>query len=128
MRCLLDTHVFYWFRQSPEKIPARTFRLLTAVGTEALISPIVPWELAIKVGVGKLDSTNLLLDFERRETEAGFLMTPITIAQTIRSGLLPSHHRDPFDRLLIAQALDLRIPILSSDKTFDRYSVHRIWD
>ncbi len=128
MRCLLDTHVYYWFRQSPEKIPAGTFRILTGAGTEALISPIIPWELAIKVGVGKLNSTKLLLDFERRETAAGFLMTPITIAQTIHSGLLPSHHRDPFDRLLIAQALDLHVPVLSNDRTFDLYGVQRIWD
>ena len=70
----------------------------------------------------------MLVDFDKRESAGGFSIASLTVAQAIRSGLLPRHHRDPFDRLLIAQALDLDIPILSSDRTFDIYGVQRIWD
>ena len=70
----------------------------------------------------------LLVDFEKRESAVGFSIAHLTVAQAVRSGLLPRHHRDPFDRLLIAQALDLGIPILSSDRVFDLYGVQRIWE
>jgi PIN domain nuclease of toxin-antitoxin system len=128
MRYLLDTHAYYWFRQSPTQLPARVLDLMTDVRWEILISPVIPWELAIKVGIGKLDAMELLVDFEQREVAAGFSMIPMTTAQVIRSGLLPSHHRDPFDRLLIAQSLLLGIPILSDDSIFDQYGVQRIWN
>ena len=128
MRYLLDTHAYYWFRQSPMQLPARVLDLMTDVRWEILISPVIPWELAIKVGIGKLDAMELLVDFEQREVAAGFSMIPMTTAQVIRSGLLPSHHRDPFDRLLIAQSLLLGIPIVSDDSIFDQYGVQRIWN
>jgi PIN domain nuclease of toxin-antitoxin system len=75
-----------------------------------------------------LNAAGLLVDFENRETSAGFVFTGITTTQAIRSGLLPLHHKDPFDRLLAAQALDLRIPLVSRDPVFDLYGVKRIWD
>jgi PIN domain nuclease of toxin-antitoxin system len=89
---------------------------------------VTPCEIAIKTGSGKLNGAALLVDFEKRESAVGFSIANLTVAQAIRSGLLPRHHRDPFDRLLIAQALDLNIPILSSDGTFDLYGVQRIWE
>jgi PIN domain nuclease of toxin-antitoxin system len=128
MRYLLDTNAYYRLRREPEDLGAAAFSLLTAGGHEFLISTITPWELAIKAKIGKLPGAALLLDFESRETQAGFKMTPITTIQAIASGMLPLHHKDPFDRLLIAQSLDLRIPILSSDRIFDLYGVQRIWD
>jgi len=95
---------------------------------QGLISLVTPWEIAIKTGAGKLNGAPLLINFEQRETAVGFSIAGVTIAQAIASGLLPRHHRDPFDRLLIAQALDLNIPIVSRDKTFDLYGVSRIWN
>ena len=128
MKYLLDTHTYLWFRSSPKMLPAAVLNLLTNSSFEVLISIVSPWELAIKAGIGKLNVTALLVDLEARETAAGFSFASITTAQAIRSGLLPLHHRDPFDRLLAAQALDLRIPLLSGDKVFDSYGVTRIWD
>jgi PIN domain nuclease of toxin-antitoxin system len=128
MMYLLDTHTYYWFRTSPSDIPASTMALLTDPSHEILISIATPWELAIKTGAGRLPASDLLVDFESRETAAGFTMVGITIAQVIRSGLLPRHHKDPFDRLLAAQALDLRIPIVSRDAILDAYGVRRIWN
>jgi len=128
MRFLFDTHTYLWFRSAPQRLPVRAFDVLTDSSREGLISIVVPWEIAIKTKTGKLDGAAVLLGFEARETAAGFVFLPPTIAQVVMSGLLPSHHRDPFDRLLIAQALDLRIPIVSIDRTFDLYGVQRIWD
>jgi len=127
MKYLLDTHTYLWYRSSPKALPRSILRLLTDTSHEILISIATPWELAIKTGIGKLNAAALLVDFEGRETAAGFVFAQITATQAIRSGLLPLHHKDPFDRLLAAQALDLRIPIVSPDRVFDLYAVNRIW-
>jgi PIN domain nuclease of toxin-antitoxin system len=122
MKYLLDTHTYLWFRSSPKVLPVAVLDLLTNSSFEVLIS------IAIKTGIGKLNVTGLLVDLESRETAAGFSFVSISTSQAIRSGLLPLHHRDPFDRLLAVQALDLRIPIVSRDRVFDLYGVKRIWD
>ena len=127
MKYLLDTHTYLWFRSSPGVLPEAVLDLLTNMSHDVHISIVTPWELAIKAGIGKLNVTELLVDLEGREIAAGFSFAAITPAQAIRSVLLPLHHRDPFDRLLAAQALDLRIPIVSKDTIFDRYGVQRIW-
>jgi len=127
MKYLLDTHTYLWFRISPGLLPANVLDLVTNAAFDALISVVTPWELAIKAGIGKLNVTWLLTDLEMRETAAGFSFAGISTSQAIGSGLLPLHHRDPFDRLLAAQALDLRIPIVSRDRVFELYGVKRIW-
>jgi PIN domain nuclease of toxin-antitoxin system len=128
MTYLLDTHTYLWLRISLPMLSKSAIELLSDSSSEVLISPVTPWELAIKAGTGKLNPGALLTNFEQREIAAGFKIIEITTSQTISSGLLPRHHRDPFDRLLIAQALDLNIPIISNDKTFDLYGVSRIWN
>lgn len=127
MRYLLDTNAYYKLRTEPQDLGRAALRLLTEGNHELLISTITPWELAIKAKIGKLAAGTLLLDFESREIQAGFIMAPITTVQAVASGMLPLHHKDPFDRLLIAQSLELRAPVLSSDRIFDRYGVQRIW-
>ena len=128
MKFLLDTHTYYWWNGDMKKLSARVKELLSAAEGEFLLSVVSPWELAIKMRSGKLDVTKLLQNFEARETAAGFSVLRPTAAQAIRSGLLPLHHKDPFDRLLAAQALDLEAVILSRDEIFDLYGVKRIWD
>ena len=103
MKYLLDTHTYLWYRSSPGRLPGSVLALLTDTTHQMVISVATPWELAIKTGIGRLDATHLLTDFESRETAAGFLFTGITTAQAIRSGLLPLYHRDPFDRMLDAR-------------------------
>jgi PIN domain nuclease of toxin-antitoxin system len=127
MKYLLDTHTYLWYRSSPQRLSPALLDLLTDRSHEILLSVATPWELAIKTGRGKLDARRLLIDFEVRETAAGFTIAEIRAAQAILSGLLPAHHRNPFDRLLVAQALDLRVPIISSDPVLDLYGVKRIW-
>jgi PIN domain nuclease of toxin-antitoxin system len=128
MKFLLDTHTFLWAIRSPEEIPDHVKTILTDPTSELLISIVIPWEIAIKSGIGKLRNTlDLLDDFESRVSAGGFRILETSIGQVIRSGRLPPHHKDPFDRLLISQALDLGVPIISCDDMFDRYGVTRVW-
>jgi PIN domain nuclease of toxin-antitoxin system len=74
-----------------------------------------------------LDALPLLAGLTQRLQREGFTELPISVAQATRAGLLPLHHRDPFDRLLVAQAQDLGVPILSADSSLDRYDIKRLW-
>jgi PIN domain nuclease of toxin-antitoxin system len=83
--------------------------------------------MAIKTAIGKLNAADILDDFEAVASRGRFTILETMVRQVIRGGRLPLHHRDPFDRLLAAQALDSGIPIVSRDRIFDRYGVQRIW-
>jgi PIN domain nuclease of toxin-antitoxin system len=128
MTYLLDTHTFLWLLREPETLPDQVQRIARNRSETLALSLVTPWEMAIKVAVGKLDAAEILDNFERVVTMAGYSILETTVQQVIHSGRMPLHHKDPFDRLLIAQALDLRIPLLSSDTDFDLYGVKRVWD
>jgi PIN domain nuclease of toxin-antitoxin system len=128
MKFLLDTHTFLWALRSPDELANRARAMLAEPSSEPLISIVIPWEIAIKSGVGKLKNvSNLLDDFEGKVAAGGYRIVETSSRQAIRSGTLPLHHKDPFDRLLIAQAIDLDVPIISRDEIFDLYGVKRIW-
>jgi PIN domain nuclease of toxin-antitoxin system len=128
MTYLLDTHTFLWLLREPETLPDQVLEIASDRSETLALSLVTPWEISIKVGLGKLDAAEILGDFERVVTMAGYSILETAVKQVIHSGRLPLHHKDPFDRLLIAQALDLRIPLLSADTDFDLYGVKRIWD
>jgi len=92
-----------------------------------LVSAAIAWELSIKVNLGKFDALSLATELPRYTEEEGFEELPIGMEQAIRAGLLPLYHRDPFDRLLVAQAQALNVPILSADAVLDQYDVKRVW-
>jgi PIN domain nuclease of toxin-antitoxin system len=127
MKLLLDTHVLIWWFNDPSRLSTKATSILRSPNNSILISAAVAWELAIKVNLGKVDALPLVTDFASHTAEEGFAELPISIAQALRAGLLPRHHRDPFDRALVAQAQDLNVPILSADAVLDRYDVQRIW-
>jgi PIN domain nuclease of toxin-antitoxin system len=127
VKLLLDTQVLFWWYSEPSKVSQHVFSLMEDSENEVLVSAAVAWELAIKSAIGKLDALSLTLDLPRLLAEDGFSELPIRITQATRAGLLPLHHRDPFDRLIVAQAQDLNIPILSSDRLLDLYDVKRLW-
>ena len=128
MRFLIDTHLFFWAVLPPEKLTDRVRNVFTYRGAELLLSMATLWEMAIKAGIGKLQGEAEILDnFENRVTAGGYRILETSIQHTIRSGYLPRYHKDPFDRLLVAQALDLNVPILSRDEVFDLYGVQRVW-
>jgi PIN domain nuclease of toxin-antitoxin system len=127
VRLLLDTNVLYWWFTDPGKLSRSAFTEITNIANSVFVSSASALELALKVNLGKLDALRLVTNLSDYIHDEGFAELPITIEQATRAGLLPLHHRDLFDRLLVSQAQSVNIPILSSDPTLDRYDVKRIW-
>ena len=127
MKYLLDTHTFLWALQSPAKLSPISRDIVNEPAAELYLSLATPWELAIKTKTGKLKAAPILSRFGELIASGAYNVLEMNSEHVIRAGLLPLHHRDPFDRLLIAQALDFRIPIVSRDEKLDLYGVRRIW-
>jgi PIN domain nuclease of toxin-antitoxin system len=129
MRHLVDAHSLIWALDDPRKLGVRSIAVLEDPANELVVSAGTIWELSIKVGLGKL---SLSLPFrtwiEKALVDLGLVVSPITLEVAERQMALPFHHRDPFDRLLVAQCLLEAIPIVSADSVFDRYGVGRIWE
>jgi PIN domain nuclease of toxin-antitoxin system len=128
MRLLLDTHAFLWFISGDEHLSAQARGLIEDETNDVVLSVASRWEMAIKVSLGKL---NLSSPFESLIPEQlasnAIDVLPIIFAHTARVAMLPFHHRDPFDRLLIAQSLVERMPLVSNEALFDAYGVQRVW-
>jgi PIN domain nuclease of toxin-antitoxin system len=128
MRLLLDTHTFLWFINGDENLSQRSKILIQESDNEVFISIATLWEITIKTSLGKLElSQPFDLLIPRELTNNEFTQLPITIEHLIKLGSLPFHHRDPFDRLLIAQSLYEQMPLISKDGEFDDYELERIW-
>jgi len=127
MIALADTHAVRWWLDDPAKLSVAAKRFFTDPESSVVISCVVPWELAIKVRTGKLAVQPLLDRWDEMIAVQAFSELPIESSHSIRAGLLPLHHRDPFDRMLAAQAQATGWPIVSADPVFERYGVRRIW-
>jgi PIN domain nuclease of toxin-antitoxin system len=128
MTFLLDTHAFLWFCQGDAALSTGAKKVIEDPTQRKLLSVASCWETAIKAGLRKLnlgESSATYLSAAHSRT--GFDVLPITLAGATAVETLPLHHRDPFDRLLIAQALMEGIPIVSADAIFDAYGVQRLW-
>ena len=128
MKYLLDTHTLLWFLTDDKKLSRRARQLIESSSNESFISIVNLWEIAIKTGLGTLD---LDKPFEQMFPEQLHLnridILDITVNSLIQLTTLPFHHRDPFDRLIIAQGLAEGMPIISVDMVFDAYSINREW-
>jgi PIN domain nuclease of toxin-antitoxin system len=128
MNLLLDTHTFLWFIWDDPQLSGAAKAAITDPDNRKLISTASYWEIAIKISLGKLDLGHPFLPFMRREIARNlFELLPLTLEHVSQVAVMPFHHRDPFDRALIAQAMWEQIPIVSGDLAFDSYSVKRIW-
>ena len=128
MKFLLDTHTFLWFALNDPQLSERALKLITNPANEVLISPASYWELAIKIGIGKyMLQQTIDTFFEDQLSENQFEILPIEPRHVAPLTKLDFHHRDPFDRLIIAQAMIEDISIISADSAFDAYPVTRIW-
>jgi len=127
VRVLLDTHALVWWLRDDPRLSKAAAQIIRDPGNEILLSAVVGWELAIKVGLGKIGPASLIGQLNEAASKEGFVELPIALAHGVRAGLLAAHHRDPFDRLLSAQAQILQVPILSADRLFDLYGVQRLW-
>jgi PIN domain nuclease of toxin-antitoxin system len=130
VRLLLDTHALLWYVLGDPKLSATAQDLIVDADNEILMSPATYWEIAIKVSIGKLTLNAPYEDFiELCLNRYGFRILPIEPAHTARLVALPypERHKDPFDRLLVAQAVAEGIPIVSSDGALDAYPIRRLW-
>jgi PIN domain nuclease of toxin-antitoxin system len=127
MRVLLDTNVVLWLADDPTMLRPETVELLGEDTTELLLSAAVAWEIAIKWGLGKLTLPEHPRDWVPRLTrEFGAYSLAVTQSHTVEVADLPVHHRDPFDRLLIAQALVEQCGVITADGMFSQYGVEVI--
>lgn len=128
MTVLLDTHAFLWFILDDARLSQAARDTIELGTTSVLISPATPWEIAIKYSTKKLTLTEPFHVLIPREIHANrFTLLPVSIEHTVVVSSLPYHHRDPFDRMLIAQSLVDNLPVVSVDSQFDAYGVNRIW-
>lgn len=124
----LDTHALLWFVWDHAHLSDHTRNLMCDSNNELLLSTGTIWEIGIKVGLNKLPLAEPYEDFMSRCVAANNLtILEISVKHVGVFTTLPFHHRDPFDRLIIAQALSEGIPVVSGDAAFDAYSVTRVW-
>ena len=128
MQALLDTHALLWWLSDDPALSRLARKIIGETKNVIVVSAASAWEIAIKVRLGKLPTgADFVSDFTGRLDREGFQSMPISGEHAIRAGLLPGAHKDPFDRMLIAQALAENMPILSNETVFDAYRVRRIW-
>jgi PIN domain nuclease of toxin-antitoxin system len=128
MRLLLDTHAFLWFITGDPKLSSTAERAIRDGTNELLLSVASVWEMAIKVRLDRLPIPQPLDSFVPRQLEINRIsLLPIELQHTFEIARLPLHHRDPFDRLLIGQAMVETIPIISADDAFASYEVEVMW-
>jgi PIN domain nuclease of toxin-antitoxin system len=128
MKLLLDTHSFLWFTSNDSKLSAVAYAAIRHINNEVFISIATAWEIAIKVSIGKFDlrqPVDVFINEQLERTEIELLN--ISVAHVAEVSRLPLHHRDPFDRLLIAQAKVEGLALVSVDSKFDAYGIARIW-
>ncbi len=128
MRALLDTHTFLWWLADDRRLSRRARAVIARAGNELLFSAASAWEIATKVRLGKLaDPAGLAEQLGAQLAEEGFVELAITVEHGRRAGALPAHHKDPWDRMLVAQAQAEGIAIVSNERIFERYGVERVW-
>ena len=128
MRALLDTHAFLWWAEDSPYLSANAHRVIADETNEIIVSAASAWEIATKYRLGKLpEAEAVATNVAGCIADEGFDALAVSVADAERAGRLPGIHRDPFDRMLIAQALRHELVTVSIDATFDRYGVNRLW-
>jgi len=125
---LLDTHTFLWWITDDHRLPPTVRQLIASPDHSFLFSAASAWEMAIKAQLGRLDLPNDLGAFIEDQLAAnGFVPLPITVRHALQVRVLPALHRDPFDRILVAQAIVEDVPLISVDRLVAQYPVRTIW-
>ncbi|QMW22015.1 type II toxin-antitoxin system VapC family toxin [Sandaracinobacteroides saxicola] len=126
MTLLLDTHaLIWWLADDPQLTPAACAEI---ADSDVFVSAVSAMEICTKVRIGKLPSAKRLAErFEEKILAEGFKLLPLTVRHGQRAGSFPDVHKDPFDRMLIAQALLENLTIVSNETMFDRFGVSRLW-
>ena len=128
MRALLDTHAFLWWIVDSGRLSRPAYRVIADEANDIFVSAASAWEIATKFRLGRLPGGEVAAsDIAGNIASQGFEDLTISVAEAERAGRLPGPHRDPFDRMLIAQALTRDLVVVSIDTAFDRYGVNRLW-
>jgi PIN domain nuclease of toxin-antitoxin system len=128
MKILVDTHTFLWWNEASSKLSRRASTLLADSRNTLFLSVASVWELVMKVQSGKLKIPEPpSIYVPTRAAHYGIEILPITLAHALAVESLPAHHRDPFDRILVAQAQVEKLPILTVDQEVRRYSIKTLW-
>jgi PIN domain nuclease of toxin-antitoxin system len=128
MRLLLDTHAFIWYTTDSSRLTATGRSLIDNGENDILLSTASVWEMAIKHSIGRLTFSMPFMEFIKQQSAVNRMdILEITFDHIEVVASLPLHHRDPFDRLIIAQSMAQQIPILSVDAIFDAYAIARVW-
>jgi PIN domain nuclease of toxin-antitoxin system len=128
VKILIDTHIFIWYIQNSEKLPSSVTTLINNGSNEILFSIASIWEMAIKQSTGKLNLGVPYIGFIQEQMRLNNIeLLPISLNHIEVVTTLPFHHRDPFDRILIAQAIMENIVLVSADSVFSLYPVQRMW-
>jgi PIN domain nuclease of toxin-antitoxin system len=123
---LLDTHAFIWLVEDDANLPV-SLRNLIENTNNVFVSIASFWEISIKIQIGKLTLQSNFNDMESSFESTRFKLLPISLKDTIQVSNLPLYHRDPFDRILVAQAMNHSLAIVSRDVAFDAYAIQRVW-
>ena len=124
----MDTHAFLWWLAGNPRLPEAAQDVIDDPDNDVLVSAASAWEITTRHRLGKLPGADIVAsDVTAAIEDHGFQPLAITVAHAERAGRLPGSHRDPFDRMLIAQALAHDLPLVSNESLFDRYGVRRIW-
>ena len=127
MNTLIDTHALIWFLNGDDTLSEKAKKSIEEYDTVNFVSIASLWEIAIKISLGKLELKTPFSAIAEQITNNGFQILPVTFADTLLLSTLPFHHRDPFDRIIIAQSLTNKLTIISKDKVFDSYQVGLLW-
>ena len=128
MRLLLDSHTLIWSADEPARITATAMAAMSDPANDLLLSAASLWEIAIKFSLGRLPlSLPYRQWIDKAMADLDLVVLPITLDHAERQAGLPWHHRDPFDRLLVAQAQVEGVPLVSADAVLDPYGITRLW-
>ena len=124
MKLLLDTHIFIWWADHPERLSPAALSAVEDEANELLLSVASVWEMQIKIQLGKLKLSVPLKELVKTQQETNDIaISPVALTHVLALDALPFHHKDPFDRLLIAQSIEEDLTLVSADSQFSAYAV-----
>jgi PIN domain nuclease of toxin-antitoxin system len=127
MNILLDTHTFLWYLEDSGKLSYKAAEIIEDSSNTLCLSIASLWEISIKLGLGKLTLQKSFSELEEVLQQLKIEVLPIAFSDTEHYLNLPLHHRDPFDRILVAQAINHSLVLISCDVAFDAYDIERVW-
>ncbi len=128
MNVLIDTHVFIWLDTQPEKLSKKALAICQNLDNQLYLSMASVWEMQIKIQLGKLDLKVPLAEMVKvQQQENDLQLLPIDLTHIYQLQMLPFHHNDPFDRIIISQSLLEKMPVISIDGNFNKYAVSVFW-